>query len=155
MGTTADIYDERGEELASCETQFRSLGGRQEFEGVIETVHVRNDSVLVKEALATPGEGRVLVVDCEGSLESALMGDVLARSASENGWSGVIVNGAVRDSERLGGVELGVKALGTNPRRSHQHGTGTRGQAVIFGGVVFEHGGYVYADADGILVRRP
>lgn len=100
MGTTADIYDERGEELASCETQFRSLGGRQEFEGVI-------------------------------------------------------VNGAVRDSERLGGVELGVKALGTNPRRSHQHGTGTRGQAVIFGGVVFEHGGYVYADADGILVRRP
>ena len=84
MGTTADIYDERGEELASCETQFRSLGGRQEFEGVIETVHVRNDSVLAKEALATPGEGRVPVVDGQGSLESALLAVGLARRASDN-----------------------------------------------------------------------
>ncbi|WP_455868255.1 RraA family protein, partial [Proteus mirabilis] len=71
---------------------------------------------LVKQILATAGEGAVLVVDGGGSLASALMGDLIAASAVRCGWAGVIIVGAVRDRAALAELPLGVKALGSNPR---------------------------------------
>ena len=79
--STADLWDERGDELQSCSVQLRHYGGRTTFSGVISTVRCHRDNALVKAALAEPGEGRVLVVDGQGSLESALMGDLIAASA--------------------------------------------------------------------------
>lgn len=154
MIATADIYDQHGEELASCSTQFRDFGGRRAFTGVVETLSVDRDNQLVKEILNTPGAGKVLVVDGQGSLESALMGDMIAAVAVANGWAGVIIFGAVRDSVVLGTLDLGVKALGTNPRKSAKDGVGTRGKPVTFGGVTFTPGATVWADPDGILVER-
>ncbi|MBB1495245.1 ribonuclease E activity regulator RraA [Propioniciclava sp. MC1595] len=154
MIATADIYDQHGEELASCSTQFRDFGGRRAFTGVVETLSVDRDNQLVKEILNTPGAGKVLVVDGQGSLESALMGDMIAAAAVANGWEGVIIHGAVRDSVALGEMDLGVKALGTNPRKSAKDGVGARGGVVSFGGADFAPGATVWADPDGILVTR-
>ena len=88
---TADLYDEHGEDLQSVSTQFQSLGGRARFSGKIRTVTCFQDNALVKSILATPGDGAVLVVDGGGSLETALMGDMIAESAVTNGWAGVII----------------------------------------------------------------
>ena len=101
MTATADLYDERGDALASVSVPFQDLGGRRAFEGPIRTIRCFRDNGLVKDVLATPGEGAVLVVDGGGSLESALMGDIMASSAVENGWAGVIVYGAIRDRDVL------------------------------------------------------
>ena len=154
MIVTADIYDQHGEELASCTTQFRDFGGQAAFTGPVETLQVHHDNQLVKEILNTPGAGKVLVVDGQGSLESALMGDMIAAAAVANGWEGVIIHGAVRDSVALGEMDLGVKALGTNPRKSAKDGVGARGGVVSFGGADFAPGATVWADPDGILVTR-
>lgn len=155
MVSTADLYDERGEDLASCETQFRSFGGREHFSGAISTIRCANDNGLVKRVLtSTPGGGRVLVVDGGGSMASALMGDLIATAAVENGWEGVIIHGPVRDSVALAGLELGIKALGTNPRKSAKEGVGDLDVPVTFGGVTFIPGRHLWADADGILVER-
>ena len=83
---TADLYDERGDELDSCALQFQDLGGRTAFSGPIRTIRCLRDNALVKVLLATPGDGAVLVIDGRGSLESALMGDLIAASAVDNGW---------------------------------------------------------------------
>ena len=107
----------------------------------------------MKQLLATDGDGAVLVVDGDGSLHAALMGDVVAASAVEHGWSGVIVNGAVRDSVAIGALDLGVKALGTNPRRSEKSGDGEVDVPVRFGGVTFVPGRTVWADADGVVAE--
>ncbi len=96
---TADLYDERGEELDSVALQFQSLGGRSHFSGPVRTIRCFEDNALVKSTLATPGDGAVLVVDGAGSLRTALMGDMIAASAVANGWAGVVINGAVRDRE--------------------------------------------------------
>ena len=154
MIATADIYDQHGEELASCSTQFRDFGGRRAFTGVVETLSVERDNQLVKEILNTPGAGKVLVVDGQGSLESALMGDMIAAAAVANGWEGVIIHGAVRDSVALGEMDLGVKALGTNPRKSAKTGAGELDVTLEFGGVTFRVGAHLYSDEDGILVER-
>jgi regulator of ribonuclease activity A len=154
MAATADLYDEHGEALASLSLQLRDLGGVAEFSGPVRTVRCFEDNGLVRTTLATPGDGAVLVVDGGGSLRSALMGDLMAASAVENGWAGVIIHGAVRDSVVLAGLPLGVKALGTNPRKSSKAGTGVVDEPVEIGGVVFRPGAMVHADPDGVLVER-
>lgn len=154
MLLTADLYDERGEELQSVALQFQSLGGQARFSGPIRTVSCLEDNALVKSILATPGEGAVLVVDGGGSLRSALMGDMIAESAVANGWAGVVINGAIRDRVAISALDLGVKALGSNPRKSAKTGAGTADEAVEIAGVRFTPGRTVYCDEDGILVER-
>lgn len=151
---TADLYDERGDELDSLGLQLRDLGGRTAFDGPIRTVRCHRDNALVKQILATDGDGAVLVIDGGGSLESALVGDLIAASAVAHGWAGIIVHGAVRDSRALADLELGVKALGTNPRKSAKDGVGEVDVPVTIAGVVFSPGRHVWADADGVLVER-
>lgn len=155
MTSTADLYDEREEELQSCQTQFRQFGGRSDFSGRIVTVRCANDNALVKTLLTTTdGVGKVLVVDGGASLASALMGDLIAKGAVARGWEGVVINGPVRDSVELATLDLGVKALGTNPRKSAKDGVGEVDVDVEFGGVVFRPGRHLWSDADGILVER-
>ncbi|MGC3986487.1 MAG: ribonuclease E activity regulator RraA [Pseudorhodoferax sp.] len=151
---TADLYDDRGDELDSVSLQFQDIGGHTAFHGPIRTVRCFRDNALVKATLATPGDGAVLVVDGGGTLASALVGDLIAASAVHNGWAGLIVNGAIRDREAIGDLPLGVKALGSNPRKSAKDGAGEVDVVVEIAGVVFVPGKRVWADADGILVER-
>ncbi|GAB2512463.1 ribonuclease E activity regulator RraA [Nocardiopsis aegyptia] len=151
--TTADLIDDHGDTLRSCSTQFRLLGGRARFHGPIRTVKCHEDNGLVKKVLNSPGDGAVLVVDGGGSLRSALLGDMIGASAVANGWAGVVVHGAVRDSVALAELDLGVKALGTNPRKSVKDGAGLADVTVTFGDVAFVPGEWLYSDEDGIVVN--
>lgn len=151
---TADLFDERGDELDSLGIQLQDIGGRIAFDGSIRTVRCFRDNALVKATLATPGRGGVLVIDGGGSLDSALVGDLIAGSAVENGWSGILVYGAIRDREAIGRLDLGVKALGSNPRKSAKDGVGDLDVPVTIGGVAFTPGRHVWADADGVVVER-
>ncbi|WP_326762275.1 ribonuclease E activity regulator RraA [Streptomyces phaeochromogenes] len=154
MKPTADLYDEHGDDLQSCTTQFRLFSARTSFEGVVTTVRCHEDNVILKATLGEPGAGRVLVVDGGGSLAAALMGDLIADLGASSGWEGVVINGAVRDVEALSKINLGVKALGSNPRKSRKEGVGDRDVEVSFGGVTFTPGCHLYSDTDGILVSR-
>ncbi|CAM2912591.1 ribonuclease E activity regulator RraA [Skermania piniformis] len=150
---TADLADEIGPEIRSCDTQFRQFGGRAAFAGPITTIHCFQDNLLVKQTLSEPGNGGVLVVDGAASVHTALVGDLIAGRGVANGWSGIVVNGAVRDSAILATLDIGIKALGTNPRKSSQTGSGTKNVPVSFGGITFGPGEMLYSDADGIVVR--
>ncbi|MGA7205128.1 MAG: ribonuclease E activity regulator RraA [Specibacter sp.] len=152
--TTADLMDERSAELAAIPVQFRMFGTPSQFSGPARTVRCFQDNALLKSILATPGNGAVLVVDGGGSLETALMGDMIAQLAVDNGWSGVVINGAIRDSVVVNTLPLGVKALGTNPTKSGKAGTGESDVPLTLGQVSIRPGAMVYADADGILVER-
>ncbi|HTH86389.1 ribonuclease E activity regulator RraA [Mycobacterium sp.] len=149
---TADLVDEIGPDVRSCDLQFGQYGGRSQFAGPIATVRCFQDNALLKSVLSEPGDGGVLVIDGDGSLHSALVGDLIAGLGVENGWAGLIINGAVRDVATLRKLELGIKALGTNPRKSTKTGDGQRDVAVEFGGVVFVPGEIAYSDDDGIVV---
>ena len=151
MLPTADLFDAYPDLLAVCETQFRSFGGRLDFCGSCSTVATFEDHTPVLEALKSRGLGRVLVVDGQGSLRVGLMGDRLAGIAVENGWAGVIINGAIRDSAGIDALPLGVRALGTTARRGSQPTPGQRDVTISFGGVTFVPGYWVYADRDCVV----
>ena len=148
---TADLCDRFSDSLQICEPGFASFGGRVRFSGKISTIKCFEDNSLVREAVAEPSEGRVLVVDAGGSRRCAMLGDLLAAKAVENGWSGVLMNGLIRDSADIAQMDLGVKALGTHPLKSVKQGVGERDVVVRFAGVNFVPGGYLYADEDGIV----
>lgn len=149
---TADLVDDIGDGVRSCDTQFGQFGGRTEFAGPISTVRCFQDNALLKSVLSEPGAGRVLVIDGSGSLHTALVGDVIAELGRSNGWSGLIIHGAVRDAATLRTLDIGIKALGTNPRKSAKSGAGERDVVISIGGVDFVPGDLAFSDDDGIVV---
>lgn len=152
---TADLVDDIGPDVRSCDLQLRQFGGRPEFAGRVTTVRCFQDNALLKSVLSEPGDGGVLVIDGDGSLHTALVGDVIAALGRDNGWSGLIINGGVRDASTLRTLDIGIKALGTNPRKSTKTGAGERDVPVEFGGVTFTPGDVAYSDDDGIVIVTP
>lgn len=147
---TADLSDAHPE-LACAAPIFRSYGGLTHFWGPIRTVVAPQDNTLVREALEEPGEGAILAVEGFGSTQVALLGDRLGELAVANGWAGLVIHGLLRDSEALSRLPLGIRALGTCPRRSEKRHRGERDVPLRFAGLELVPGQYLYVDPDGIL----
>jgi regulator of ribonuclease activity A len=152
--TTADLCDGYPELVQVAEPVFREYGGLVKFSGPIETLRVFEDNALVRQLLESDGRGRVLVIDGGASPRCALVGGRLATLAHANGWSGLLINGGVRDSAELSQVPIGIRALHTAPMRSGKEGAGERGGRVSFAGVAFLPKAFLYADSDGIVVAQ-
>lgn len=150
--STADLCDAHSDKLAIVAPMFMEFGGRTAFSGQIRTLKVFEDNALIRQTVSTPGNGNVLVVDGGGSLRCALVGDQLALLAQQNNWSAVIVYGCIRDSVAISKIDVGIRALNTHPLRSLRKGIGDIDIPVVFGGVKFTPGQWLYADADGIVV---
>lgn len=131
---------------------FRHFGGRAQFSGRVSTVQCFEDNSLVKAAVESPGEGRVLVVDGGGSLRRALVGGNLAAAAQRNGWGGLLVFGCVRDVAELRAQALGIAALAAMPMPTEKRGQGQRDLPVEIAGVQVRPGDWLYADEDGVVV---
>ena len=147
---TADFCDDNPSAQV-LQSGFRGFGGVRGCVGPVETIATRDDNSLVKATLEEPGNGRILLVDNQGSTTCAMLGGNLAMLAAENGWAGVIVNGAVRDVDELREAQVAVFALATCPRRSRKAGLGTRGEPVRIGGVYVRGEDIIAADADGVV----
>ena len=151
--STPDLSDEYPD-LKALAPILKNLGGRKTFYGQIETLECPDDNSFVKELLNKEGEGRVLVVDAKGISSVALLGDMIAESGVINNWSGVVINGYVRDIDCLSTLDIGVQALGTMPIRSQKRNQGTIGVDISFGGLTFSQGDFIYADNNGLLLSK-
>lgn len=149
---TADVCDAHDADVTVLDQAFVSLGGRDRMAGAAVTLKLFEDNSLVREAVAEDGHGKVLVVDAGGSRRRAVVGDQLAAKAAANGWSGILVHGAVRDTAMLATIDIAIHALGTNPRKTEKRGIGDREIPVRFGGATIRPGDWVCADRDGVLV---
>ena len=149
---TADLIDAYGAALRVCDVQFRIFSKHRSFYGPVRTLKLFEDNALIKQTLSAPGGGAVLVVDGGASLRCALVGDVIAGLGEANGWSGLVVWGAVRDVVALRELGLGIKALGSNPAKAGKTGAGHLDTPLDFGSVVFRTGDWLYSDDDGIVL---
>jgi regulator of ribonuclease activity A len=151
---TADLCDAHEGAVRVLLLPLRDFGARIAFHGEISTVRAFEDNSRVREAVHEAGRGRVLLVDGGGSLARAMLGDLLAAKAVENGWAGVVLAGAIRDSAAIAAMDLGVKALGTSPRKTERRGLGERDVTLTLGGIEVRAGQWLYADRDGVLVAH-
>jgi len=150
--STCDLSDKYGDKGRVIPPGLHHFGGVTRFGGAVVTLKCPEDNTRLKELVATPGGGRVLVVDGGGSLRYALLGDLVAKQAEAHGWAGIVVHGCVRDTAVLKQLKLGVVALAAMPRRSLKNGEGTVGIAVEIAGVRCAPGDWLFADEDGIFV---
>ena len=150
--TTCDLSDELGDQARVIGSEFLDFGGRRKFTGAAATIKCFEDNSLVRRMVKSPGAGRVLVVDGGGSRRCALLGDMLAKEALNNGWAGLIIDGCVRDCAELATLDIGIKARGATPRRSVKNGEGQVDLEIEVAGVILRPGDMVFADADGIII---
>ena len=151
--STPDLCDE-APEVNAVELQFFNLGQVKQFAGPAVTIKCHEDNSLVKACVDEPGQGRVIVVDGGGSQRRALLGDMLAEKAANNGWAGLVINGVIRDVDEMGKIALGVQALGTCPVKTEKLGVGQRDIDIRIGGVDIAPGDFVYADNNGVIVSK-
>ncbi len=149
---TCDLFDRFKDDARYVLPGFRDFGAVTRFSGAVVTVKCVEDNSRVKELLATPGAGRVLVVDGAGSLRCALMGDMIAASAVKHGWTGVVIWGCVRDVAELAALPLGIKALAAIPRASTRRDQGLVEVPVELPGAAVRPGDILFADEDGIVL---
>lgn len=149
---TADLCDAHTDRVRVLALPWRDFGGRTSFCGTVSTVLACEDNSRVREAVSEAGHGRVLLIAGTGSLRRAMLGDLLARKAATNGWAGIVIDGALRDSAVIATLDLGAKALGTCPRRTDKRDQGLRDVPVEIAGVRVQPGEWLYADADGVIV---
>lgn len=152
MQPTCDLYDTFLDAADVLPVTLRHFGGHGAFHGRVETVKCFEDNARIKELAGTPGAGRVMVVDAGGSTRHAVLGDMIAGEAAENGWAAIIIYGAVRDVQALAELPLGVMALAATPRKSVRRGEGQTGLTIRLEGVIVAPGDLVVADADGALL---
>jgi len=149
---TADLYDDNHEQVEVIDLQFRSFGLRQTFFGSIATLRCFEDHTPVLALLETPGDGRVLVIDAGGSTRIGVMGDRLAEKGVANGWRGVVIHGAIRDSLGIDALDLGVRAIATTARRGWSPNASQSGVPLVIGGVTIREGQWAYADRDSVII---
>ena len=151
--TTPDLSDAKPDSQV-LPYQFRLFGRRPRFGGQVSTVACYEDNSRVAEAVVELGEGRVLLVDGQGSLTRSLLGDNLAQKAADNGWAGIVVIGAIRDVEVIGDIDIGVQSLGVVPVKTEKRGIGDRDVVLSLREVLVKPGDWLYADRNGVLVSE-
>ena len=117
---TPDLCDEYPDLVQVLTPMLQNFGGVESFGGEIVTVKCHEDNSIVKEQVGQPGHGKVMVVDGGGSMRNALLGDMLAEKAAENGWEGLVIYGCIRDVDVIRKTQLGVQAISTNPRKTEK-----------------------------------
>ena len=149
---TADLCDAHEGRVQVVHPGLFNFGGRTRFHGEIVTINAMGAFSRVRDQVRSEGAGKVLVVDNDASAQVAMLGDLLAAAGQENGWQGVVINGCIRDSADIAGMDFGVKALASVPARRRTADLGELNVELNFLGATFRPGEFIYSDEDGIIL---
>jgi 4-hydroxy-4-methyl-2-oxoglutarate aldolase len=145
----ADVAGRRG----TLNGRISALSPSMRIAGPALTVEVRpGDNLMIHAAMTLAKPGDVLVIDGKGDQTCALMGTIMMYQCKEIGIAGVVIDGAVRDSEEIREMGFPVFAVGTNPNGPTKLVPGRINWPVSVGGIAINPGDLIVGDADGIVV---
>jgi regulator of ribonuclease activity A len=149
---TADICDEHSDRVVVLGAGYSNYGGADKCQGEVVTIKLdRNISDLIPLLRDVDGTGKVVVIDVDQAYY-AVVGETLMNFAHQNNYAGIVVNGYIRDSFLIRDIPVTLYALGTCSRKYIPTTKGEQGVPLVFGGVEFNSGDYLYADSDGVIV---
>ena len=145
--------------ISDCMTRMSAGGPRLRpmhksgyLAGPALTVKCRpGDNLMIHKALMLAQPGDVIVVDAGGDLTNALFGEIMVATSVKIGLAGIVLNGAVRDSEEIGRGEFPLYAAGVTHRGPYKDGPGEINVPIAIDGMVIEPGDLIVGDADGLL----
>jgi RraA family protein len=109
------------------------------------------DNLMIHKALTMAQPGDVIVVDAGGDLTNSLFGELMVNTAMKKGLAGVVLNGAVRDSEFIAAGDFPLYAAGVTHRGPYKDGPGEINVPIAIDGMVIQPGDLIVGDADGLL----
>jgi len=149
---TADICDEHSDRVVVLEAGYSNYGGADKCQGEVVTIKLdRNISDLIPLLRDIDGTGKVVVVDVDQAYY-AVVGENMMKFAQQSNYAGIIVNGYVRDIALIRDIPVALYALGTCSRKYIPTTKGELNVPLVFAGVEFNSGDYLYADTDGVIV---
>jgi RraA family protein len=132
--------------------RLRPMHRSGQLAGPALTVKTRpGDNLMIHKALTLAQPGDVIVVDGGGDLTNALFGEIMVATAVKIGVAGIVLNGAVRDSEVIGQGDFPLYAAGVTHRGPYKDGPGEINVPIAIDGMVIHPGDLVIGDADGLL----
>ena len=152
MISLPDLSDQYSEQIQIGKLALQSFASRHSISGEIYTVSCSDDNSVVKEVLSREGKNKVLVIDASGVTHASMIGDKIAESAVTNNWTGIVVNGCVRDVEELRNLPIGIFAKGAVAQKTNKKNHGFKNVLISFGSVVMTSGKWIYIDQNGWLV---
>lgn len=151
---TADFCDEHHDITEVLSHDYKNYGGAEKCHGEVITIKLdKNNSQLIELLRDEDGTNKVVVVDVDREFY-AVVGENLMKFAHKNNYSGIIVNGYIRDTAQIKDIPVALYAIGTCPRKYIPSTQGQRDVELCFGGVSFKNGDYVYADSDGVMITH-
>ncbi|MGY4502197.1 regulator of RNase E activity RraA [Bradyrhizobium sp. GM24.11] len=148
---TANISDCMSR-MAAAGARLRPMHAGGQLVGPAFTVKTRpGDNLLVHKALDLALRGDVVIVDAGGDLTNSIFGELMAAYAASRGIAGVVINGAIRDSEAIRQAQFPVHAAGVTHRGPLRSGPGEIGCSIAIDGMVIEPGDLIIGDADGLV----
>ena len=149
---TANVADAQ-DRLGALDSHIKPVWRGATIAGPAFTVWTRaGDNKLLHEALRLAHPGDVLVVNGQGDETRALIGELMAERAKFRGLAGFVIDGAVRDADVIGEIEVPVFARAVTPAGPFKHGPGKLGCNIAVGGVAVSPGDIVLGDADGVVI---
>jgi len=120
--------------------------------GTAFTVKTRaGDNLLTHKAIDMAAPGDVIMVDAGGSLDHAIIGEIMSSIAARRGVAGMVIDGAIRDSDAIAAGDFPVYARGVTHRGPYKDGPGEINVPVTLAGMIVNPGDIVVGDADGVL----
>ena len=149
---TADICDEYSEKVQVLGPGYQNFGGASKCQGEVITIKLdKNNSDLIKLLRDEDGTGKVVVVDVDQEY-FAVVGENLMKFAHQNNYAGIVINGYIRDTFQITDIPVALYALGTCSRKYIPVTSAQQAISLSFAGVTINHGDYLYADTDGVIV---
>ncbi|MGK3647892.1 4-carboxy-4-hydroxy-2-oxoadipate aldolase/oxaloacetate decarboxylase [Pseudarthrobacter enclensis] len=147
----ATVYEANGQRDA-IDPAIKPLDPTSRIAGRAVTVALEPaDNWFIHVALLEAGEGDILVVDAKGYTQAGPWGDVLTLAAQERGLAGLVIDGAVRDSQEIIASGFPVFTRGVCIRKTSKVQRGKVNVPVTIGGVAVEPGDILVGDADGLV----
>lgn len=112
------------------------------------------DNLMIHAALELAKPGDVIVVDVQGDLSNAVVGEIVVRYAMSRGIGGFLIDGAIRDVGAIRALPFPVYARGVTPKGPYKDGPGEINVPVVCGGVPVNPGDVVVGDDDGVVIVR-
>ncbi len=138
--------------MTAAGPRLRPMHKRGYLIGSALTVKCRpGDNLMIHKALTMAQKGDVIVVDAGGDLTNALFGEIMMASSVAIGVAGIVLNGAVRDSEEIAQGEFPLYAAGVTHRGPYKDGPGEINVPIAIDGMVIHPGDLMLGDADGLL----
>ena len=145
-----------GQRIVGSAITLQFMPQREDLAAGDEQEYVERHTALW-HVLETTQPGDVLVIQAFGSKYSGCIGDILARYFVKKGGVGIVVDGRIRDSDRIKDLGLPVWSTGTTPHYASQTDLfpWAYDVPVAVGGALCMPGDIVIADGDGpVIVPR-